>query len=386
MDVEPQSRILMKHKQTIFIALLLTCASCQQGKTEYFYGDMHTYELPEQAETLTGREITFDSVQTGEMFVHDSLLFFVSNILPRHSVYAFNAKTGEYLFGLFPRGQGPLEYRNVSCTPYKRIVNGQTHIYFDATNEQEVIDVNIDKLMAHSDRPDSVRAAITASEFRWAKLHRIPYIPVFSLDEQRILAKTMFEGPYTQTTNPALPQYELIDRETNTITARFPIYTHRVKPRDAESDAPLTENYAYYSADALRPDGKKLALAMQTVPQINILDIETEQMNCFRLKGAPGLDYLNGRSREDLHIYYNNIAAGNKYIYAVFWGSPLAQLTNALETMNKPELHVFDWDGNFIKRLRFNNYIGDICLDEKASLLYAKIYSTDQVFVYSLNQ
>ena len=376
----------MKHKQAIFIALLLICTSCQQGKDEYFYGNIGTYELPEPTGTLTGREITFDSVQTGDMFVHDSLLFFVSNILPRHSVYVFNARTGKYLFGLFRRGQGPLEYKNVSCTPYKRIVDGQTHIYFDATNEQEVIDVNIDKMMVHPDRPDSIRAAITASEFRWSKLHHIPYIPVFSLDEQRILAKTMFEGPYIQTENPALPQYELIDRKTNTIAARFPIYTQRVKPRDAESNVHLTENYAYSSSDALRPDGKKLAMAMQIVPQINILDIETGQMNCFRLKDAPELDYMNGRSREDLHIYYNNIAASSKYIYAVFWGKPLSQLDNTAENSYMPEVHVFDWDGHFIKRLRLNESVGHICIDEKANLLYAKIYSTDQVLVYSLDQ
>ena len=367
----------MRNK-TIFFIITCLCIACRQEK-EYFYGNIHTYEFSEPVEMLTGKEIEFDSVQTGFMYVHDSLIFFESTLLPRYSIYAFNAKNGKYLFGLFGRGQGPMEYINVSCAGYKRLINGQTHIYFNATNEQKIIDVNIDKLTAHLDQPDSIKAAITTSEFLWSTLHTSPYIPVFPLDEQRILAKSMFETPYMNTKNPLLPQYELIDRESNTITKSFPIFAHQVRPEEPN-------DLFYLTSDAIHPNGKKVVMAMWLVPQINILDIETGQMDCFRLKGAQGMEYLERCAPERVHLYYKHVTADSKYIYALYVDKPYFQERDSDPASTSREIHVFDWNGNFIRRLKIKERAYEIHVDENANLLYAPIYKTDKVFVYSLNQ
>ena len=365
----------------IFLLMLCLLASCHNKQGDYFYGDMHTYELPETAETLTGREITFDSVQTGSIFVHDSLLFFISSTLPRHSVYVFNAKTGKYLFGLFARGQGPLEYRNVFPAPYKRLINGQTHIYFEALNEQEMIDVNIDRLMTffNNKENDSIKAAMTTSKATWFNPLRFISL-IYPLDEQNMLTEVNFRPQSVYNPKTILPQFEILNLETDSITASFPIFAREVSPQQGLSQ------FFYITINAMRPDGKKVATAMGTVPQINILDIETGQMDCFHLKGAPGMEYLEGCSQENIHHYYHHMVVDNNYIYALYSDKPFFQEIENKIIPGGTDIHVFDWDGNFIKRLSLPERADEICLDEKNNLLYALNYVTDQVFVYSLNQ
>ena len=368
----------MKHKLVILIALFI-CASCQPEKDKYFYGNMHTYQLPEQAETLAGREITFDSVQTGDMFVHDSLIFFASSTLPRYSVYAFNTKTGEYLFGLFGRGQGPLEYRNV-VSLYKRLINDQTHIYFEALNEHELIDVNIDRLMTYINNKenDSIKAAMTTSKITWFNPRKLSTL-ISPLDEQRILTMAPTGSPQTGYQKTDLLQFEIIDLEKDSVTTCFPIFAREVSPQDFS-------NAFYIMTYTLRSDKKKLAIAMSSVPQLNILDIETGQMECFRLKDALGMEYLERCSMEDIQHHYKHIAADNKYVYILYSGKPLFQEIENKIFPGGNEVHVFDWEGNFIRRLSLKARADEIRLDEKNNLLYAHNYVTDQVFVYSLNQ
>lgn len=48
------------------------------------------------------------------------------------------------------------------------------------------------------------------------------------------------------------------------------------------------------------------------------------------------------------------------------------------------KVHVFDWNGDFIERLRINEYLCDIAVDEKGEYLYGAEILHDHVYKYKL--
>ena len=51
-----------------------------------------------------------------------------------------------------------------------------------------------------------------------------------------------------------------------------------------------------------------------------------------------------------------------------------------------PELLFFDWDGNFLKSVMMDMYVGDIVYDEKAQILYGIDHSNECIIGFDLSK
>lgn len=363
----------------LLLACLCLLGACQQ-EVNYFNGEMHTVKLPAVADTLDGRELHFDEVQTGNMFVYDSLLFFTSSKFPGYLVSVFNAKTGKHLANCFGRGQGPYEFYDLSFIRYVNHVDGCPHLYAYSVNDERLIDIDITTFLKDLGRTGKVDySAVQVQDCSWSAYHTAPFNYQYPVDEKHLWVKTSFELSITDGEEPILPAYERIDREKKQVTQRYPIFAFPVQNGNLPDVYP---SFFYLSTDAIHPGGKQAAMAMLILPQMNITNLETGKMTCHQISGMLKQD-VSKASRENIYLYYLSTVADRQFIYTLFVNKPLFEAKGEEQPQGN-EIHVYDWSGNLVKRWHLPHEASEIKLDFKGKFLYAKNNVTDQVYVYEL--
>ena len=137
------------------------------------------------------------------------------------------------------------------------------------------------------------------------------------------------------------------------------------------------------SASLTDPSGKKFAMAMCRLPQVNFLDLETED----RMTVASSDEYkdwlkmLNGGD-DDRRYYYMSCTRSSDHFMALYLGgAPLQDMINGVA----PHLHVFDWDGRLLYDVALKEKIGSIAFDEPSGMLYG-VDSNDEIWRYDLSE
>lgn len=88
------------------------------------------------------------------------------------------------------------------------------------------------------------------------------------------------------------------------------------------------------------------------------------------------------RDNERTMLAYNDLCAGQKYLYALYEGMKMKQKERPKYTY----LRVFDWNGNFVKGYKFNELLYDIAVDEKSNTLYGLASGeSDHICIYKLD-
>ena len=99
---------------------------------------------------------------------------------------------------------------------------------------------------------------------------------------------------------------------------------------------------------AMSPNRNNVAIGMVYLPQINLLNITTGDLKCIRILGADKVD-LNCEN-----YYYASVQCDDDFVYALCMNT-----TNVpVEELDKHsgELHIFDWNGNLVKRWKFGKF------------------------------
>jgi len=123
---------------------------------------------------------------------------------------------------------------------------------------------------------------------------------------------------------------------------------------------------------------------MDRMSQVNILDLETGKLQGFRLKNTPGYRYLK-KDPKNFRMTYLAPSVDDDYIYGLYINIPEEDLFKGDVGTN--EVHIFDWSGNFVKRVFLDHRCDVIALDATNKLLYA--YSSlmsDELYVYDVSQ
>ena len=88
------------------------------------------------------------------------------------------------------------------------------------------------------------------------------------------------------------------------------------------------------------------------------------------------------RDNERTMLAYNDLCAGQKYLYALYEGMKMKQKERPKYTY----LRVFDWKGNFVKGYKFNELLYDIAVDEESNTLYGLASGeSDHICIYKLD-
>lgn len=133
----------------------------------------------------------------------------------------------------------------------------------------------------------------------------------------------------------------------------------------------------YYSDIKISPDKKKLVFGMLRMNQINFLSLETfEKKSVSMYRNAVRQNKLENEA----WLYYDQPAVDDQYVYLIYWD----QSAKDNYKVSKPmEIHVFDWDGNPIKKLKVQEYLAKVFIDSAPGYLYG--YDTeDNIYRYKL--
>ena len=134
---------------------------------------------------------------------------------------------------------------------------------------------------------------------------------------------------------------------------------------------------AFFSAPrCVKPDYTQFANAMCWLPQINIVDIQSGKAKGFLLRGMDDYDIFQ-TDMMNLKYYYADIQSDNDHIFALWCGE---QAINKDQQKGMEEVHVFNWKGNMLGRIKLSTPTDRICLDVENKLLYA--YHTDHENLY----
>lgn len=105
----------------------------------------------------------------------------------------------------------------------------------------------------------------------------------------------------------------------------------------------------------------KLVSAMRFRNQINFFDTNTKDRKSV-IVNSHKEKYINNNEG---HQYYCSISANENNIFALYMNQ---SDEDSYEVVKPMEIHVFDWNGNFISKYMVKEYIVRIAVDEKGNI------------------
>lgn len=171
-------------------------------------------------------------------------------------------------------------------------------------------------------------------------------------------------------------QFSLYNIKSNKYLINYKNYPNLIK--DGRMTDFIANSNIYHASFALKMDNKdSIVIAYELFPMIDFVSLNnfgsTRILFPFdkHVNVVTVMDNLNAMV-ENRKLYYTQSYSTNKYIYLMY---------NCKRPQSKeyasPEIHLFDWNGNFIKRYQTDQYISNFCVDEDSNIIYGIGSDTD---------
>ncbi|WP_455663906.1 BF3164 family lipoprotein [Phocaeicola sp.] len=365
----------------IFCLHFLLLTSCQlKHDNNYFNGSIETVEFTKEQD-LKGIPIELNDAYRGAMLVYDSLAIIESG--ENDYMFAiFNVNSGNKIGKICPIGQGPDDFLRASVSSQQFQKLEDDLCLWVADNMDKYVLINLNSSIRDSSTVISRKITNMAWAKKWANTFGISFI----LDHDYILARSQTEQLYKKIEDGYLPvTYHLYKGNIDTCEKDFVIYKKALIPQEVNDYYWIATCLGSY--DAIRPDHNKVAMGMNYVGQLNILDVESGTLKGYRLKDANDFKFLTTHPQASCTIYYPNISADEKFIYAHYNGRKIQELIDTKDTDESAIIHVYDWEGNPIVCLHTDKRFANMSFEPTQKYLYVKdsnqdIYRYDMNFLY----
>ncbi len=132
----------------------------------------------------------------------------------------------------------------------------------------------------------------------------------------------------------------------------------------------------------LKPDKSLLVKAYTFLPKLSIYTPEGELKFSIISKGFEKPEFNRDTQffKEGTYYQYGNIFLTDNFIYALNVNCPIGG-----DCSSSNEIHVFNWEGNPIKRMKLNESLGPaspFAVDEKSKTIYAIIPKKENSYFY----
>lgn len=335
--------------------LSATCGLFACSSNEYYYLQKNFTLIDDnvQEEKLIGSVVPgSDNYDAIKIFACDTLCLFYSWKNPNGFFSILNIKNGQELGTYCPKGNGPQE--TTGMDPIFEVYNERGAL------KAEIIDIHRDRIFAWN-ITESVKTKKTIYDTirPFNRLSRYPcsYNWCFRLDDSRYFTCTS-PIPFEDINRVVTPKYAIISSLNNQLTRDYPIYTDSIiiVPGNRKW---ILSNFVSMEC-CMKPDKSKVALGMSYYPQVNILDLESGALKCYRLNNSPSISILKRI------WYYASMCCDERYIYGLYNAQDLSQSRN--ENMVSV-IHVYDWNGHIIRKFTLEQLFDQICLDN--NIIYA---------------
>lgn len=171
-------------------------------------------------------------------------------------------------------------------------------------------------------------------------------------------------------------QFSLYNIKSNKYLINYKNYPNLIK--DGRMTDFIANSNIYHASFALKMDNKdSIVIAYELFPMIDFVSLNnfgsTRILFPFdkHVNVVTVMDNLNAMV-ENRKLYYTQSYSTNKYIYLMYDCKRPQSKEYA-----SPEIHLFDWNGNFIKRYQTDQYISNFCVDEDSNIIYGIGSDTD---------
>jgi hypothetical protein len=326
-----------------------------------------------KVEKVTPEEIKLDGPFWGVPTVCDSFIIFWNNKLTESFFQIFNLHTGAYIGDFVNQGGGPNEVYTVPYVfqVYDDGVSKTTLL--NAPHEQKLLVWNISQSVKHGET--IMDTVIPYKKDRETGVFNY----MFRLSDDTLVGRIQsdmltMDGDLASTT-----YYHKRTVYSNQPAGDIRIYNHQ-SYKNGDAQIPLIFYYA--SADCIKPDRTKIAQAMGYLCQINIIDLATGRVTGHRIKNTPDFSvFYSGRI--NIKQYYRRIQADDNYIYALYFGEVTDSRSS--EKNYAHIIHVFDWNGNPVKKLDLGHPIREMAIDANNNALYFLEVEDDILYRCDLN-
>ncbi|MCC8147062.1 MAG: TolB-like 6-bladed beta-propeller domain-containing protein [Bacteroidales bacterium] len=364
---------MIKSKFIVLLSLvnLLSCTH----NTSYFNGEIYSFEDFPETGLLTGENILLDSIFTGDMYVYDSIIGFSSSKYPDYYFSFFNLQNGNHLLNACKKGAGPNEFGQLSASQQFEHSNGDIKLWLYEDAKKRAHLLNITQSISKGETIiDSV------IDLRWKSTGSFqPDSFIFMLEDDKVTTKNQSYKKDADVPGYIPPAYHVWNVVEKSAVQEITLYNRPLVSKDPT--AAFFGDYLH-SIDRIKPDKSKIAMGMQLLYQVNILDISSGELKGFRMKNTPDFKDLVKTSRSDLRGRYLNLCLDDDYIFAFYSGNKYEDYENYYLCN---EVHVFDWEGNPVKRLLLDQKGNHLRLDAVNKKLYLKNYA-DEVFCYDVKE
>ena len=284
--------------------------------------------------------------------VRDSFLVINRQIDSKDSSqYAvFSSSTFEYLGGVIPKGRGPEEF----LSPHLgRTTSDASHLFISDNSIGKAFSVDIEESIVRHNSIIATTYHLPQQPVDWIPLDNTNQLCLW-LDNKELI-------------------FSIIKQDE--VVCSF----HPYKDIDATVIIPKLSCLPIGNGKEL-----KFAIGLVCFPMVLLFDYQSNTI----LSVAVDKDYRNWRSiinepfNQHSVQYYAGITSSSDYIIASYWKCTLEEtMTHRQES----EIHIFDWNGNYLYRLFTHESIGNMAFDAKNCLLYCIDTLNSNVLRYNLS-
>lgn len=297
--------------------------------------------------------LKINSEITGNVYIKDSILLMYSKRYKKNLFQVFNIKNGKNIASLLPVGQSQDEYLPNTRIYFDshQISNNEWGIWiFDRSKAQYRL-INITRSIAEG-------STVVNSTVKFNNLRngfRNAFGRIFFDDKQAYARMQEYKTTNDKICQP-VKYYKCIVNDELDVLNEIMIYNKGIS--DDENINALA------SRDIYSKDKDKIAIAMEFLPQLNILDLKTETVKGFYYKKYGTFETVLDNRKNDL--WQNiSVASNENYLYLL-----TTEGNEGLYPASGNVIYVFDWNGNPICRLKTPSLLYSIIVD--SNILYGQ--------------
>lgn len=179
----------------------------------------------------------------------------------------------------------------------------------------------------------------------------LPLTSILRVNENKIVVLDAGVNAFTSKLE-RIPDYREYDLKTETFSRSYDLF----KKIDAGMESKHFPSMVYYNCvDCLNPRKDKLAVAMNFMPVISVIDLVSGKACGYKIKGERDFSIQEPAS------CFVDVQADDEYIYALYSGKTI-DFEHGLELPDY--LFVIDWNGNMIGKYQLGMPFSRIHLDE----------------------
>ena len=350
----------------LFVLFAQLPFSCCMSKNKNLLLDVKEVDyLGKSRTTLAGNQLDWEVLGADDIIIQDSLLMFVTSDV-KGQLKVFNLNTQKQVGSFCLKGRAGNEFLQVIDLSRQTYVKDGDIYYplMDPYND-ELKEVNVSESIR---RQSTVVTSV--SECRFPDT----FVLLDNDINKRFVCSYYVEPDVMDIKSIPVTHYVKTGDNVQVIN----VYGGKMKLEDKHSAiAPYAGNLYKH------PERNMVVKTHAGMDYLFFFDFDRNKNFAVHQKGSVSFDDI---LPEDERITFSDVAVTRDCIFILYFDTPENRKLTKIDERRKPELLVFDWDGNFLWSAKFPNYINRIAYDEKNCILYGMDSVLEELYSFNLNE